>query len=388
MPNAKPLQPPSSGAKRLNFTYTPFSNVDNLYVARMRQVLSRYGEVRQFQGVKKSILDVLRWNRSRYDVAFFNWMENDILDPKSHRISWSRVATVFLKTLGTRFISRRVVFFRHNLFPHATVKSQEQLAQRILARYEKLFDLVYVHSGAHLENGRLYCPHPLYPRAVAATPAVPGVEEAGAVADAARAAHPGAFGDTAHPANLAHPAHSGPWPSALKPPLPNEFFVAFGRIARYKQILELARAFPAGHNLLVIGSISDMAYSRELEAIDRPNVFFRPGQLSEADAQAVILKSRGVIISHAGDNTIVSGTFFYAVSLPVPVIAVETPFLKWAAPLVGENLMVLTPNLEGLAKAVAEFRPAPDLAHLKPRIEQAFGDDAIAAALAPAVKGL
>ncbi|MDB5893959.1 MAG: hypothetical protein JWQ88_1490 [Rhodoferax sp.] len=349
----KPLDQAPAG-KKLSFTYTPFSNVDNLYVARMREVLSRYGEVKQFQGVKQSILDVLRWNRRRYDVAFFNWMENDILHPRTHRISWLRVAKVFLKTLATGFISRRTVFFRHNLYPHATLKSQEHLAQRILARYERLFDVVYVHSGAHLDNGRIYCPHPLYPHAAP--------EPSGGEADGL--------------------------PASLKRPLPDEFFVAFGRIARYKQILELAKAFPADRNLLIIGSISDMAYSRELEAIDRPNIFYRPGLLSEADAQATILKSRAVVISHAGDNTIVSGSFFYAVSLPVPVIAVETPFLKWAAPRVGGELMALAPDLPGLAQAAHRFRTLPDLAHLQPRIQQEFGDDAIAAALSVAVQGL
>lgn len=333
-------------ARPLRIAYVPFHNVGNAYVARMHEVLSRFGPVQQFVRPRQWLRALLAGRFQRYDLAIFNWSENDIVDPRTHRISWRGTAKVLLKTGFARAVSRRLVFVRHNLYPHATHAEHEALARRMLAWYERMFDLVFIHSGAHLDGRRRYCPHPLYRNTL----------------DAGQGAAPAMLHD-----------------------VPADYFVMFGRVAAYKKILELARVFPADRNLLIIGSVDDADYGQQLAQLGRPNVFYRPGFLSEEAAQRVVVQSRAIVLAHAGDNTVVSGSFFYALSILVPVLAVETPFLRWVAPRVGDALLVLATDLAGLAEAAQRFERSADLSLLQPRLQLEFGDQAIAEALAPAL---
>lgn len=335
----------------LRIAYVPYYNVGNAYVSRMHEVLQQFGSVFQFVRPKQLVKDILLGKFKRYDVSIFNWTENEILDPITHRISWINASKVMIKMGFARAASRRLIFFRHNLYPHSTLPQDEVLVKRLLGWYEKVFSLVFVHSGAHLDNGRIYCPHPLYRRAAAS--AIESESDA-----------------------------------AYSNGLPDEYFVVFGRIERYKKILELARTFPSQKNLLIIGPISDETYGTEIQALDRPNIIYRPGFLSEDAAQKIILKSSAIVLAHAGENTVVSGSFFYAVSLLVPVLAVQTPFLGWIAPRIGTDLLVLTPDLPGLVEAARGFERCASLAHLEPHVNDEFGDQAIARALAPALAGL
>jgi glycosyltransferase involved in cell wall biosynthesis len=335
----------------LRIAYVPYYNVGNAYVNRMRDVLGQFGTVFQFIRPKQLVKEICLGKFKRYDVSIFNWTENEILDPRTHKVSWINACKVMIKMAFARVASRRLVFFRHNLYPHPTLPQDEKLVKRLLGWYEKVFSLVFVHSGAHLDDGRVYCPHPLYRRATAA-------------------------------------ASTSESDAAVVDGLPEDYFVVFGRIERYKRILELAQTFPSHKNLLIIGPISDEYYGKEIQGLGRTNIFYRPGFLSEAAAQNIILKSSAIVLAHAGENTVVSGSFFYAVSLLVPVLAVETPFLCWVAPRIGAELLVLAPDLPGLVEAARGFERCPNLAHLAPHVNDEFGDEAIANALAPALAGL
>ena len=75
-------------------------------------------------------------------------------------------------------------------------------------------------------------------------------------------------------------------------------------------------------------------------------------------------------------------------SMPVPVLAVETPFLQWVRPQVGDDLLLLAPDLERLLERASSFQPSATPADLQQRLRQAFGDETIAAALRPVLQGL
>ena len=44
--------------------------------------------------------------------------------------------------------ARRMIFVRHNNYPHWTAAGSEGAARRLVDAYEKLFDAVITHSGA------------------------------------------------------------------------------------------------------------------------------------------------------------------------------------------------------------------------------------------------
>lgn len=332
----------------LRIVFVPHTDVNNAYVSRMQEILRGFGRVEQFMRPRQFLRELAAGRLRRYDVTFFNWVENDFLVKETGAITAKNIAKVLLKTLVARALSRRLVFVRHNVYPHALAAGQEERARRLIDRYERWFDVVLSHSGAHLVRGQRYCPHPLY-----RTVAEDGV-------DAAR--------------------HSTG--------LPDDYFVMFGRAAPYKRIVETARDFPANRNLLIIGSVTDKAYGEQIAAIRRPNVFYRPGYIDDASAQYLIRRSKGIVIAHAGENTVVSGSFFYAMSMPVPVLAVETPFLQWVRPQVGEDLLLLAPDLQRLLERASSFEPSATPADLQQRLHQAFGDETIAAALRPLLQDL
>jgi glycosyltransferase involved in cell wall biosynthesis len=335
----------STSHKRI--AYVPWfeASVEKGYTLRMRELLGAFGEVVAFRGFGEALRSNLRSRRGRLDVVVLNWTDNDLLDRRTKTVALRKVAKLFARTFALRLVAKQLVFVRHNNFPHAVAHGHEAEAARWVDRYERLFDTVLTHSGEEQQLPRRYCPHPLYHR-------VP-------IADGTRA--------------------SLGW-------LPSHYFVVFGRIVRYKKLAELMRAFPADRTLLVLGAIGDQAYAKELASIERPNVVFKPGLIDETDAQAIVANSAALLISHADEDVIVSSSFFFAMSLRVPVIAVATPYLRWVAPRVGPDLLRLASDVEGLCERLDEAIDDPKSdAEATGTIEREFGDDTVRGALLAAL---
>jgi glycosyltransferase involved in cell wall biosynthesis len=312
--------------------YVPFfeASAEKGYTLRMREAFAAFGDVVRYEG----IVGTWHRHRARLDVLVLNWTDNDLLDRRTRTVALRKVVKLFAKTIAMRLAAKKLVFVRHNVYPHAVAAGGEENARRWVDRYEKLFDVVLTHSGDESQRPRHYCPHPLYRR----------VEP---------------IGD-----------------SALLRELPSRYFVVFGRIVRYKQLERLMAAFPDEHTLLVIGAVGDKAYVEELAALERPNVLFRPGLINEAEAQTIVSRSAALLISHADRDVIVSSSFFFAMSLGVPVIAVETPYLQWIAPRVGSSLLSLASDLDTLVSSLNDpaNRDARSSVASPDAIDKEFGD--------------
>ncbi len=313
--------------------YLPFfeAAVEKGYTVRMRESLAAFGRVVGFDGVAAT----WRTHRRRLDWLVLNWTDNDLLDRKTKRVAARKIVKLFAKTMLMRLAARRLAFVRHNVYPHAVASGDEENARRWVDRYERMFDAVLTHSGDASQRGRAYCPHPLYRRVDA------DVE------------------------------------SALLRSLPPRFFVVFGRIVRYKRLERLMAAFPDHETLLVIGAIGDTRYCDELAALAKPNVLFRPGLIDEAEAQAIVSKSTALLMAHADRDVIVSSSFFFAMSLGVPVIAVATPFLRWIAPRMGPAWLRLTEDIEALCLRARDTQPQAFASRDYEAIERQFGDAAV-----------
>ncbi|TQK04481.1 glycosyltransferase involved in cell wall biosynthesis [Herbaspirillum sp. SJZ130] len=334
----KTMNPPDPHAGRAKIAYIPMEDVGNEYTTRMRELLAGYGDVVRYEGTRAWALRLLKGRFWRYDYAVLNWMENEFVDLRSGRISWKGFAKVLAKTMVIKAGVRRLVYVRHNNYPHAAQGPAMERSRKLVDWYCRLFANVVSHSGALTAAGAVYCPHPLYRLAEQRD------------ADLPRA-------------------------------LPEEYFVVFGRISRYKKIEQLIAAFPANRNLVVAGAVADEAYAQSLLALRRDNVIVMPGKLSEAQAQKLVSGARGVVISHADADVVVSGTFFYAMSVRRPVFAIETPFLRWVAPRVGDELVRLGRDMRELCAAIAAAAPVELAQELSARIEEQFGDEAVRRAL-------
>ena len=326
----------SDPARRPRIGYLPWfdDSVEKGYTLRMRELLGTLGEVVRFDGIAAT-------RRSgRLDWLVVNWTDNDLLDRRTKTVAWRKVVKLFAKTVALRLAARRLAFVRHNVYPHAVAAGHEARAARWVDRYEGLFDVVLTHSGDDSQRPRRYCPHPLYRRIDAA------------------------------------------FDRTLVDTLPEHYFVLFGRLVRYKRIAELIAAFPDDRTLVVVGAIGDRGYAAELVALARPNVIVAPRLLPEAEAQAIVSRGAALLIAHADADVVVSSSFFFGMSLAVPVLAVATPYLRWIAPQVGPRSLRLADDIDGLCRML-DAGPASiaDIA----AIEHAFGDATVRRALADAL---
>jgi glycosyltransferase involved in cell wall biosynthesis len=326
--------------------FLPDYTVANAYTVRMQEILSSFGRLEKL-GTRSRALRLLRGKLSRVDVVVVNWEENAFVSEKTRGVSASGTIKLLFKAFAMRLFARRMVFVRHNHYPHSTRPKSTSRVRWLVDRYEGLFDCVFVHSGAELgtHNGtakRHYLPHPLYHTVPEAANTTQQFE------------------------------------------LPERYFVTFGRIVPYKNIDSLMTAFPANENLVVCGEVGNAAYAASLEQIKRPNILYRPGYISEEMAQLLMNGAQAVVIAHHSASTIVSGTFFYALSLHRHVFAVRTPFLEWIALRLGPDILTLADDVEHLCKLVASSKCAPLSAESRRIVERELGDEAVRSALAVA----
>jgi len=330
---------------RWTIAYIPAEDFTNTYTIRMRELLSDFGHVEKFY-FKARLLRLLKGDFRRIDVAFVNWLENELINIDTGRVSWRGTIKLLIKTLLLKLTTRQIVFVRHNLYPHAASNESARAARWIVDRYERLFDMVFIHSGANItaaENNRhrYYLPHPLY----------------SLVARQVR------------PRNL-----------------PERYFLVFGRIVSYKRIERLIEHFPANQTLMVCGAVEDAGYAAKLANIHRPNVVFSPGYIPEDVAQTLVAGAQAVVISHAESNAIASGTFFYALSLQRRVFAVRTPFLQWISTRLPADALVLGEDIPHLCRLISEVQDMPMSAATRYLVETEFGDAAVQSALSIAFK--
>jgi glycosyltransferase involved in cell wall biosynthesis len=310
----------------------------------MQEILSSFGRLEKLR-TKSRALGLLRGRLQRVDLVVVNWEENALVSRKTHGASALGAIQLLLKVAAMKLFARRTMFVRHNHYPHTTRPKSTSLVRWLVDRYESLFDYVFVHSGAELEqhNGkrkRHYLPHPLYRT----------------VTDTSQQARP--------------------------VELPERYFVTFGRIVPYKNIDNLMTAFPPGENLVVCGEVGNAGYAAALGKIKRPNIVYRPGYVSEETAQSLVTGAQAVVIAHHSASTIVSGTFFYALSLQRHVFAVRTPFLDWIAPRLGPGILTLADDVEHLCRLVESSKCPPWTEENRRIVQRELGDEAVRSALA------
>lgn len=295
--------------RKLSIAYFPFENKNNRYTDNFKKILSDFGDVAEAPPLK----DVARHFRfRRFDVLILNWSDNNFVDGKSGAISLFGVVKEFFRVAVYKIISRKLVFVRHNVYPHDAKGPSRARARKLIETYEKCFDLCWVHSGHMAERKRLYVPHPLY-------------QAASDNKDRQR--------DERLRSGLS---------------LPSEYFIVFGRIQSYKKIDQLIEQLPDDMHLLVCGSCGDDAYKKKLIAYGKPNVTIMAEFISDELAEILMLGSCGVVICHADDDMIVSGSIVFAISLGIPVLAIETPFVRWFQQTINARMIVAADDFPDL----------------------------------------
>ena len=277
--------------------YTPFDNTVNAYTNRMKSILSAYGEVRRID--KKSFFSKI-FTLNFKDVIVVNWLENMMID-KHGNINLVNVFKLFAIFLCFRMVFKKFIYVRHNHYPHSCNLQSAKKAKKILDFLEKLPHSTLVHSKVEVNKTRKYVPHPLYDVVPKQSTNV----------------------------NLKR-------------------FIIFGSISKYKKIENVINEFPNDLSLLIMGKCSDEAYLVELKMLiaQKNNVEILSEFVSDEKAQELINSSAGMLITHNDDDMIVSGSFFYAMSIEAKVYALETPFFRWVAKEIGGSYIEVFSNLD------------------------------------------
>lgn len=328
--------------RRPRIAYMPYGQITNKYVERFIEILGEFGTVSDLPRPKSLLRRPARLRRE-FDLAIMNWVEFDLVRGEDGAFSKIGFLKALVRVLCTRCVARRLVYVRHNHFPHGTRAVDVPRARRALDFLERLFDVVLIHSGHEPAAGRGYVPHPLYRI------------------------------ETASPTRAEATLLAG---------LPGAYYTVFGRIERYKNIERLIAHFPRAKELLVFGAASDLDYADELRRLAGPNVRIVARHVSDAFAQAAIRRSRGLILAHADEDMIVSGSLFYGLSIGARVFAVESPALAWIRARVGDDLIQAAQDLPALC-ALVESDDAPPASRDAPPpvVEREFGDERIKAVL-------
>lgn len=318
-----------------NIVYYPSYLKNNAYSSRMKDILSQLGKVEDIS-YREYVTSLIKLNFSKKDIVIVNWMENQLIN-KRGGLSFSGLVKVILKLILLRVKFRTVVYIRHNIYPHSTRKKSIVLMRAMINLIERIATYSVVHSPVFSDTKNIYIPHPLY----------------------------------TFPLDIDNSNY---------PVKDKDLFVIFGRIARYKKLEYVINSFPDNKKLIIAGVCEDEEYLSELNTIssEHKNIQIMPRFFSDAEAKDLITSSCGMIINHADDDMIVSGSFFYALTLGVTIYSIKTPFLLWAEYELGSDVIRNYSSVGHMMNSLDEIELKNSYGKdTIDKINRLFGDDVI-----------
>ncbi|HCD3850197.1 TPA: hypothetical protein NBP18_005252, partial [Klebsiella pneumoniae] len=151
-------------------------------------------------------------------------------------------------------------------------------------------------------------------------------------------------------------------------------------INRYKKIEEVIEVFPSNKKLVIVGSCDDRNYLDELYALsgNYGNITINPSFLADEEIKKLLSCGAGMIINHADKDMIVSGSFFYGLTVGVRMLVVKTPFLEWVEGKVSKNVLSTFSNTKELGAFLEkDIFPGGYLHSDIEVINNSFGDIAV-----------
>lgn len=323
---------PSDKNSEFTIYYYPPMMKQNEYCERMKSILSNCGTVKTVDSSYELLKRTIK-TKKRADIFVINWLDNLLIN-SCGSIDIKHLIKFFLKIIFYKLVSKKIVFVRHNIYPHNTVNKDKNRAKKIISFAYKLFGTPICHSPVY---GNEYIPHPLY-----------GSSESDHV-------------DNQDIKSL------------------SDYYVMFGRIEKYKNIDKVLDAFPADKQLIIAGPCSDKEYLSTLESYKRDNVTIIADFISNNDACYLLQHSQGLILAHDDSSMIISGSLYFALSNYTRVISIKNDFFAWIENklpgfiVLGVNTQEVCQKLETL-----EYKNESGK-NYRAKINELFGDEYIAA---------
>nr|WP_139212109.1 hypothetical protein [Pluralibacter gergoviae] len=259
------------------------------------------------------VCELKSFNFKRRDVVILNWFEN-LFSNSDGNITLYLILKSFIKFIIYRIKYKKVIYVRHNVYPHHLNNKSLFKAKTIIYVLTKLSSASITHSPVYREFNEIYVPHPLYE--------FPVVNSNASERD------------------------------------PN-LYIIFGRITRYKQLEKIIDIFPSNKNLLILGACDDLQYLDELKKNikSKKNILIKSGFVSDEEARGYFSRANSLLLCHSEPHMIVSGSFFYALTMGIRTLCISTPFLKWTENELGSNVVKCFDSLDTLADYLINASP-------------------------------
>jgi glycosyltransferase involved in cell wall biosynthesis len=267
--------------KNCRIAYFPPPSDKNSYTIRMTEILNSFGTVTPITPKKIGKL-ASEWKR--FDVVFFNWLENKAFN-KNGDISFKGLILAFVWFQIMRVISKKIVYVRHNNYPHNIKEKNISFSMKLMNYFESHSDSAIVHAEYLSNYKRVYVPHPLY-----------------------------SFlnSNTERKINKY-----------------GSYYVCFGRIEKYKKLDKLIASWPKGYRLVIAGASSDTEYIDFLKRLGTgKDIIILDKFISDEEAFDLVANALYSILPCDSKCMIVSGSFFFSLSAGTIVIAVDNQFYE------------------------------------------------------------
>ena len=212
-------------------------------------------------------------------TCIMNFMEQQIM-AEDGKVRLGGVISFLKHILKLKLISRKLVFFRHDVYPHWARGRSRTISKKLLDLLEVVaFDTVLVHSSHYQGRYRKCLPHPIF--------------------------------------DVAAAGPDGP---------PSDDVVFLGGFGSYKGLDRLIETWERPSRLILAGECRDLALLGSLKEKARgKNIEFVTHRLSDEEASRLVRSCAAMIVPQSAPSYIISSTIYFAVSCGVPVICNGLP---------------------------------------------------------------
>jgi len=276
--------------------YTPYPNKPTDNGAQIKNVaLLRelgYNVIGEPESWKDRIKFIIKSLRERdIDTVIVNFHEN-LFRHRSGKIKITGIPIYLVSLIIFRLMSKDLIYFKHNYYPHAFKKNWRRLIAIYLMRLGETIATKRASFSPHLVKKKYnYIPHPLYELKTSDEIKTDKKVEG----------------------------------------LNGDYYVIFGWIERYKGIDRIVAEWEKDSYLVIAGDCKP-AEQNYLEDIKKlaigKRVLFINRFIQDSEIQKVIRNSKGLILPNSGSDMIVSGSFYYGLSLNVPIYAISSDFFE------------------------------------------------------------
>ncbi|EFA3679284.1 glycosyltransferase, partial [Escherichia coli] len=277
-------------------------------------------------GYKTSNVKIKNILSRNQNIFVCNWVE-DNLKGTGLRLILNILKFSILCLYGV-LAAKKFIWVRHNLKPHNDFRNQYvyKLGLNIL---HKIADVVIYHGQYKINDCYRYIPHPLYMQ------------------------------------------------EQINPQISKTIdFAFYGKIARYKGLVDLLNNWPQHLNLLIRGSCDDPELKQEIAKIIDVRglervVSLNYGYIEHEDLNAMMYSTKYLILPHEDQSMIVSGAFYHGISYGANIIAKESSFSKSMAKKYPFCTTYNNENLQDVLSSLKYIEPH----EVKEISIKAFGED-------------